>query len=103
MMAKLLARRPLPILAQIWDFIDARDIDKHIVAIATLYISIEIVRWSTGFAQNSPRPGLDIAAILGAINAPLMAMQSVTIKWYFDSRPTDPYKPPAPEPEPDPK
>ncbi len=100
MLAKLLDRKSVPLLVQMWEFIDARDIDKHAVTIATLYISVEVVRWSMGFAQISTKPGIDIAAIIGAINAPLMAMQSVTIKWYFDSRPTDPY---IPKPEPEPK
>ena len=72
--------------AQFWDFIDKRDIDKHAVAAAIMFGTYTITQWAMRFAELGDRPGLEIAAIIGAVVAPYMALQAAAIKWYFDAR-----------------
>jgi hypothetical protein len=72
--------------SEAWDFIDKRDIDKHVVSIAVLYGTIIITRWAMDYAENGDRPGLEVAAIVAAVGAPYMALQAAAIKWYFDAR-----------------
>lgn len=69
-----------------WDFIDKRDIDKHIVAGIILWCTIEITRWAMHYAANGDRPGLEVAAIIGAVVGPWAILQGAIAKWYFDVR-----------------
>lgn len=72
---------------QFWDFVDKRDIDKHAVSIAILYGTIRVVEWAMAFTTAHPdKPGIEIAAIIGAVTAPYMALQAAALKWYFDAR-----------------
>jgi len=73
-------------LTRVWDWVDNRDIDKHLVSIATFYGTVRITEWSIHFASTSTRPGLEVAAIIAAVCAPYMALQAAAIKWYFESR-----------------
>jgi len=47
---------------------------------------VQIVNWAMRFAEHGDRPGLEIAAIIGAVVAPYMALQGAALKWYFDAR-----------------
>lgn len=84
--------KPHPALTrfqQFWDFIDDRDIDKHLVSVFVMIGTISLVKWSMAFAEaNVSRPGLDIAAIIAAVNTPYMALQGAVINFYFKSRTT---------------
>lgn len=73
-------------ITRAWDWIDARDIDKHVVSLAILYGTVRVTAWSMVFAEHGNRPGLEVAAIIGAVAAPYMALQAAAIKWYFDAR-----------------
>ena len=72
--------------SQAWDWIDARDIDKHAVSLAILYGTAIVTRWAMRFAEHGDRPGLEVAAIIGAVVAPYMALQAAAIAWYFKAR-----------------
>ena len=69
-----------------WDWIDKRDIDKHAVTMIVLVGTAIITGWAMEFAWYSSRPGLEIAAIIGAVATPYAAVQAVAIKWYFEAR-----------------
>jgi hypothetical protein len=69
-----------------WDWIDDRDIDKHAVSLVILYGTWAITRWAMNFAETGNRPGLEVAAIIGAVVAPYMALQGAAIKFYFAAR-----------------
>lgn len=75
-------------LTRVWDWIDKRDIDKHIVSVAILYGTVQQVAWAMAFAAASPRPGLEVAAIIAAVTTPYAALQAAALKFYFESRPT---------------
>lgn len=72
--------------SQGWDWIDKRDIDKHIVSLVILYGTVYVMKWAMNFAETGDRPGLEIAAILAAVTAPYVALQTAALKFYFDSR-----------------
>ncbi len=73
--------------AQFWDFIDKRDIDKHAVSIAIMYGTIRVIEWAMAYAAAADgKPGLEVAAIIGAVSAPYMALQAAAIRFYFDAR-----------------
>ena len=72
-----------------WDWIDQRDIDKHTLSIGILWGTVKLTEWAMVFASaNASRPGLEVAAIIGAVTAPYMALQAAAIKFHFDSRTT---------------
>lgn len=76
-------------LSRFWDWFDYRDVDKHIIAIVTMMMTYFIVKWSMSFAEaNAAKSSMDIAAVLGVINAPYMALQAAVLKFYFEARPT---------------
>lgn len=72
--------------SEAWDFVDKRDIDKHAVTMAILAGTWEITRWAMNFAHTGDRPGLEVAAIIGAVVAPYMGLQAAAIAWYFKAR-----------------
>lgn len=73
-------------LSSAWDFIDKRQIDKHLTACAVFSVTIKLLFWSVHFASTSTRPGADIAEIIGAIWAPWNIVQAAVIGWYFNAR-----------------
>ena len=42
--------------------------------------------WAMGFAETSPRPGIDIAAIIAAVTAPVTLFAGSVFKGYLESR-----------------
>jgi hypothetical protein len=78
---------PFTRLKVFWDWVDDRDIDKHAVSLAILYGTMSIVNWAMVFASMNPgKPGIEIAAIIAAVSAPYMALQSFALKYYFNAR-----------------
>ncbi len=76
-------------LGAFWDWIDKRQIDAHVVAAIILYGTIKITHWAMHFASDSPRPGLEIAAIIGAVMVPWSALQGAVVSFYFKTREND--------------
>lgn len=72
--------------SQAWDWIDKRDIDKHLVSLAILTGTVFITRWAMRYAEHGDRPGLEVAAIIAAVSAPYMALQAAAIAFYFRAR-----------------
>ena len=76
-------------IARWWDWVDQRDIDKHLVCWAVLYGTVIETQWAMGFAiQHADKPGIEIAAIIAAVTTPYMALQAAVIKFYFEARST---------------
>jgi hypothetical protein len=72
---------------QFWDFIDRRDIDKHLLSIGIFYGTVKVTMWAMAFADSMDgKPGLEVAAIIGAVCAPYMALQAAAISFYFKAR-----------------
>jgi len=73
-------------IADFWDWIDNRDIDKHVVSVFIMYGTYYITNWAMGYAEKGDRPGLEVAAIIAAVFGPYMALQAAAIAWYFRAR-----------------
>jgi hypothetical protein len=73
-------------LSFFWDWIDKRDIDKHLVSLIILAGTAQLTLWAEHFAENGNRPGIEVAAILAAVFAPYMLLQGAALKWYFGAR-----------------
>ena len=73
--------------ADFWDFIDKRQIDTHLMSWSTFYLTWRIVDWATHFVANHPeKPGIEVAAIIGAVMLTWSPVQAAVINWYFKAR-----------------
>lgn len=72
--------------SEAWEWIDKRDIDKHVVSIFIMVGTMRMTDWAMKFAETGDRPGLEVAAIIGAVTAPYMALQAAAIAFYFKAR-----------------
>lgn len=77
-----LARRA----SEMWEFIDNRQIDAHIVAAVIIFATLDITAWAMRYAETADRPGLEVAAVIGAVMVPWGGLQAAVIKWYFEAR-----------------
>lgn len=73
-------------VSQFWDWIDKRQIDAQLIAAAILYGSFRILFWSFDYATHGERPGIEVAAIIGAIATPWALLQSAAIAFIFNAR-----------------
>jgi hypothetical protein len=74
-------------LTRFWDWVDAREIDKHVLSAGVFWGLIKITDWAMGFAAAHPdKSGLEVAAIIGAVTGPYSILQAACIKFYFDNR-----------------
>ena len=71
-------------LERLWDFIDKRQIDKHIVSILIMYGTVQITKWSMVFAVLHPDSNGVI--VIASVDVPYMALQAAALKSYFDAR-----------------
>lgn len=69
------------------NFIDNRVIVRRVVLFFTLYLTWECYRWASEFATYTTRTGLDVAAIVAAVTAPVSALQGWAFKVYSDTKP----------------
>lgn len=79
--------RGIGLVGRLWDWVDDRDIDKHLVSLAILYGTVAITRWAMHYADgHADKAGLEVAAVMGSILAPYMALQAAAISFYFKAR-----------------
>ena len=74
------------LLDYLYDVINEQGVIRRVVLLFTLYMTWTCTQWAQGFATSSPRPGMDIAAIIAAVTAPMMALQAFAFKHYLESR-----------------
>ena len=76
-------------LGRLWDWVDARQIDKHALSMGIFWGTVKLTEWAMVFASAHPdKPGIEIAAIIAAVTTPYMALQAAAIKFYFEARTT---------------
>jgi hypothetical protein len=54
--------------------------------VAATVMSWKFILWAMAFAETSPRPGTDVAMIVGAIGVPLSAVTGFAFTAYLNSR-----------------
>ena len=69
-----------------WSFIDQRGIVRRVVLGITLYLTWVSFHWAASYASESTRAGMDIAAIIAAVLAPIAALQGAAFKAYLGRR-----------------
>lgn len=75
-------------ITRFWNFVDERDIDKHALSMVVMFGTWRITEWAMWYAENSPRPGIEAAAIIAAVVGPYSALQAAALKFYFETRST---------------
>lgn len=53
------------------EMLDRPYVVRRILLLWLLIVSSVVIWWVFRFAYNSPRPGMEVAAIIGAVNTPL--------------------------------
>lgn len=75
-------------LARFWTFIDERGIVRRIVLGIAIWMTWLVSDWAMWFAVGNARNGVEIAAIIGAVTAPIAAFGGYVFKAYLDSKTT---------------
>lgn len=80
---------PKPVLeffAAFWTFIDRRGVIRRSVLGVAIWMTWRVSVWAMVFAETSGRPGLDVAAIIAAVSAPITLFAGSAFHGYLDSR-----------------
>jgi hypothetical protein len=65
---------------------------RHIVSIrsavvaVTVWMTWEVTKWAFAFAYASKLPGLETAAVIGAVTAPFSLLQAAIFKFYMAAK-----------------
>lgn len=68
------------------NWIDKYLVIRRTVLLTALWMTIEVQQWSMHYASVSLLTGLDIAAVLTAVQAPVVAFGAYVFKWYVESK-----------------
>ena len=80
------ARGATAVISQLLDFIDNRQVVRRVVLIVAIHMTYAVTYWSMGFAETSTRTGLDLAALIAAVTAPVTAFAGFVFKLYLDAK-----------------
>jgi hypothetical protein len=86
------ARRPLgdrieATVERVRRILDKGQVARTVMLYTTLYMTYDSYRWAVAFVASSPRPGIELAAIIGAVLAAVSGLQGYVFKAYIDGRP----------------
>lgn len=71
----------------LWDWVDKRQIDAHVASAVILIGTVKIAEWAMTFVDLHPdKPGLEVAAIIGAVMVPWSALQGFAVKFIFERK-----------------
>lgn len=68
--------------SEAWDFIDKRDIDKHVITWTVLVMTWEVAKWAMAYADESSDN--NIALNIAAVTAPVAGLATFVMKWQFE-------------------
>lgn len=63
-------------------FISVRALTLYV----TLWMTWEVTAWAFRFATATMLPGMEVAAIIAAVTAPVCALQGFVFKFYMDAK-----------------
>ncbi len=67
------------------DLLDDGKWNKKAILYVTLYITIWSLRWAFEYTiSQSGSPGIDTAAVIGAVMLPISGLQAAVVKFYLD-------------------
>ena len=70
----------------LWDWIDQRGIVRRIVLALALWMTWRVTTWSMAYADTTDRDGMQAAALLVAVQAPVTLFCSTVFKAYIEGR-----------------
>lgn len=73
-------------MSRFWDWIDTRSIVRRITLFVTLWMTWESFMWAAQFAETTDKAGLEAAAIIAAVTAPIAALQGFIFNTYSNAR-----------------
>lgn len=73
-------------ISKFWDWVDNRSVIRRIVLFVTLWMTWASFMWAAGFAESTLKSGLEVAAIIAAVTAPIAALQGFIFKVYAEGR-----------------
>ena len=71
-----------------WDWIDKRGIVRRLVLAVAIWMTWRVSVWAMGFAAVADQPGVEVAAIIAAVTAPVTLFAGSVFKAYVESRPS---------------
>lgn len=69
-----------------WDWIDTRAIVRRTILFSTFWMTWEAFQWAAEFAETTTKSGMEVAAIVAAVTAPIAALQGYVFKIYAATR-----------------
>jgi len=69
-----------------WDWIDERAIIRRVVLFVTLWMTWRAFTWAAEFSAITEKAGMDVAAIIAAVTAPITYLQAAVFKTYSEGR-----------------
>jgi hypothetical protein len=74
-------------MVKFWDWIDRRAIIRRVVLFVTLWMTWRAFNWAGEYASSvNNLSGMDIAAIIAAVTAPITYLQAAVFKIYSEGR-----------------
>jgi hypothetical protein len=73
-------------IERFWDWVDQRSIVRRIVLFLTVWMTWRAFQWAAVFAASTPKSGMEVAAIIAAVTAPITYLQSAAFKTYSEGR-----------------
>lgn len=60
---------------------------RSAVMVTVMWMTWEVTQWAMWFALFSPKPGLEVAAIIGAVTGPVTLLAGSVFKNYVERKP----------------
>lgn len=73
-------------MTKFWDWMDDRAITRRIVLSIAIWMTWNVSEWAMHFVEGSTRPGIDLAAIIAAVTAPVTVFGGFVFKAYIESK-----------------
>lgn len=81
-------------LTRFWDWIDQREVDKHLLSLGVFMGTVKVTEWAMAYAAAHPdKSGTDVGLVIAAVTGPYSLLQAACVKFYFDNRNPPPREP----------
>lgn len=75
-------------MKRFWDFIDERGITRRMTLAIAIWMTWQASQWAMWWATGNERNGMEMAAIIAAVTAPITLFNGYVFKAYIESRTT---------------
>jgi len=78
---------PLRILRAFLAFLDNRSVFRRVAFLWMIWLTTRATMWCFDFAAASPyKDGVQVAAVIASVMAPIAGLQAAIFKWYSEAR-----------------